>query len=188
MKALLERAAAGTNADLEEAAQAVLSLQRDGDGVFETKAIEENIYQAGLLIYPTYAKYETKVGKKAGYPDIVSQLAVLKNRLERNYNTMDAARCLMLFTDTLSAMSPEIYEHHRRLNDMLKDMARFFVEKEELCMTQFPEEALKTDVAHKDKEALQLAGQAFVNACEKGFLSEEKFGAMGRCLTIVCVR
>lgn len=182
MKALLERAAAGTNADLEEAAQAVLSLQRDGDGVFETKAIEENIYQAGLLLYPVYAQYETKVGKKAGYPDIVGQLAVLQKRLEHHYNTADAARCLMLFTDTLSSMSPEIYEHYRKLNDMLKGMARFFVEKEELRMTQFPEEVLKTDVAHKDREALQMAGQALVNACEKGFLFEEKYGAMGRCL------
>lgn len=182
MKALLERAAAGTSADLEEAAQAVLSLQRDGDGVFETKAIAENIYQAGLLLYPVYAQYETKVGKKAGYPDIVGQLAVLQKRLEHHYNTADAARCLMLFTDTLSSMSPEIYEHYRKLNDMLKGMARFFVEKEELRMAQFPEEVLKTDVAHKDREALQMAGQALVNACEKGFLSEEKYGAMGRCL------
>lgn len=187
MKALLERAAVGTNADLEEAAQAVLSLQRDGDGVFETKAIEENTYQAGLLLYPVYAQYETKAGKKAGYPDIVSQLAVLGKRLEENYSTADAARCLMLFTNTLSAMSPEIYEHYRRLNDMLRGLARFFVEKEELRMTQFPKETLKTDVADKDKEALRLAGQAFGNACEKGFLSEEKYGALGRQLTEVSI-
>lgn len=182
MKALLERAAAGSIADLEEAARAVLSLQRDGDGVFETKVIEENIYQAGLLLYPIYAQYETKIGKKAGYPDIVSQLAVLKKRLECNYNTADAAGCLMLFTNTLAAMSPEIYEHYRGLNDMLRDLACFFVKEEALYMTQFPEEALKTDVAHKDTEALRLAGQAFVNACEKGFLSKEKYGALGRCL------
>ena len=65
---------------------------------------------------------------------------------------------------------------------MLRGLARFFVEKEELRMTQFPKETLKTDVADKDKEALRLAGQAFVNACEKGFLSEEKYGALGRQL------
>lgn len=182
MKALLERAAAGNSADLEEAARAVLSLQRDEEKVFETKAVAENTYQAGLLLYPVYAQYETKAGKKAGYPDIVNQLAVLGKRLEGHYNTADAARCLMLFADTLSAMSPEIYEHHRRLNDMLRSLARFFVEKEELRMTEFPEKTLKTDIAQKDKEALQLAGQAFVKACEKGFLSEEKYGALGRNL------
>lgn len=167
---------------MEEAAQPLLSLKRDADGVFETGMVAENTYQAGRLLYPVYALYETKLGKKAGYPDIVSQLSVLGKRLEVHYDTADAACCLALFTDTLGAMSPEIYEHYRKLNDMLGSLAGFFVEKEELQMTQFPRETLKTDVTHKDRAALRLAGQALTAACEKGFLSEEKYGALGRCL------
>lgn len=182
MKGLLERAAAGNEADLEAAAQAVLSLERDEEGVFETGGIAENRYQAGRLLYPVYAQYETKLGKKAGYPDIVRQLAVLESRLKEHYHTADAADCLALFTDTLAAMSPEIYEHYRSLNDMLRNLARFFVEKEELCMTQFPTEMLKTDVANKDGEALRTAGRALGAACEKGFLPEERYGALSRSL------
>lgn len=66
MKGLLERAAAGNEADLEAAAQAVLSLERDEEGVFETGGIAENRYQAGRLLYPVYAQYETKLGKRQG--------------------------------------------------------------------------------------------------------------------------
>lgn len=184
MKGLLERAATGNEADLEAAAQAVLSLERDEEGVFETGGIAENRYQAGRLLYPVYAKYETKLGKKAGYPDIVNQLAVLGKRLEKHYCTADAADTLALFTDTLAAMSPEIYEHYRKLNDMLRNLAHFFVEKEELYMTQFPTEMLKTDVMNKDREALRTAGEALGAACEKGFLSEEKYGALSRSLLV----
>ena len=182
MKELLERAAAGSEADLEAAARAVLSLERDADGVFESGGIAENRYRAGRLLYPVYAQYETKFGKKAGYPEIVSQLAVLESRLEKAYHTAEAADCLALFTDTLAAMSPEIYEHYRSLNDMLRRLARFFVEKEELHMTQFPTEMLKTDITNKDKEALKTAGRALGAACEKGFLPQERYKALSKSL------
>ncbi|MBO5165782.1 MAG: hypothetical protein J6B90_04155 [Lachnospiraceae bacterium] len=180
MKALLEKAWNGTEAELTQAAGRIKALPRDNEGVFIMEEVDKNVYKAGILVYPVYMEYETQYNKKAGYMDIASQMQVLAKRVKADYSTETVADFLKVLVDTLQVTSPEIYEHYRVLQDLLKEMVKMMVEKENLEMTMFPTKRLKTDVSGKNKEALKLAGTAMVAACEKGFLFAEKYESLGQ--------
>lgn len=180
MDALLEKVRGGSEEALAAAVEKIKALPRDKEGVFVTEEMGAGVYSAGILVYPVYMEYETGYNKKAGYMDIAAQLTVLAERVRADYDAMHAACLLKTLTDTLAVASPEIYEHYRTLQDLLRETAALLVEKEQLAMTAFPEAHLKTDVSGKEKDALKLAGSALVEACEKDFLSAEKYAAMGR--------
>ena len=180
MKAFLEKAWNGSRESLTEAADRIKALPRDNDGVFVTEEVDKNVYSAGILVYPVYMEYETKYNKKAGYMDIASQMQVLAGRVKQNYSIEAAACLLKILADTLQVTSPEIYEHYRVMQDLLKETVNLIIEKEELRMTAFPVKRLKSDVSGKDKEALRLAGMAMAVACRKGFLFAEKYEALGQ--------
>lgn len=180
MKVLLEKVWNGTEAELTEAADRIKALPRDNEGVFIMEEVDKNVYSAGILVYPVYMEYETKYNKKAGYMDIASQMQVLAKRVKEDYSTEDAACFLKVLADTLQVTSPEIYEHYRVLQDLLKEMVNLLIQKEELAMTAFPAKKLKTDVSGKNREALKLAGTAMVAACGKGFLFAEKYESLGQ--------
>lgn len=182
MKVFLEQARDGGQEALKDAAEFVKMLPRDEDGVFVAFQPEMDVYEAGRLVYPVYMKYETQYGKKAGYADIAAQLSCLGKRLEKTYGTKQAADFLTLLTDTLSEMSPEIYEHYRSIQDLLKEQAKLFVSREKLFMRQFPKEELRDSTEKEKLPDLRRAGEALVSACEKELLSTEKYEALGRCL------
>lgn len=182
MKEILNRAFGGEKEAVEKAAQAIASLPRSEDGVFRTDAIDENIYGAGILVYPVYADCDTRFGKKAGYMDIAAQMTALYGRLLREYTLMSAACFCKTLADTLYVMSPEIYEHYRSIQDILRDTVRLVVEKEGLGMTSFPESRLKVEVNGKDKAALKLFGMTLLEAAGKGLLLSEKYEPLGKAL------
>lgn len=180
MKALLEQAWNGSEEMLTQAAEQIKALSRDEEGVFVMNEVDENIYSAGILVYPVYMEYETKYNKKAGYMDIASQMQILGKRLGVAYCTEDVACFIKLLSDTLQVTSPEIYEHYRVLQDLLKETVGLLTEKEELEMTVFPVKRLKSDMSGKNTKALRLAGMAMTVACNKGFLFAEKYEALAR--------
>lgn len=182
MKSMLEKALGGDRQALEKAVQEIKGLERSSDGVPVTTAVDENVYRAGMLVYPVYMEYETTEGKKAGYADIATQLATLGKRLESSYNLQDMSCYLKLLTDTLAVMSPEIYEHYRTVLDLLRTYVRLFMEKEALFMTEFPEKCLKSETDSRDKKALALAGEAILFACAREWLLSEKYEPLGKAL------
>lgn len=182
MKSMLEKALTGDRQALEKAVQEIKGLERSSDGVLITTAVDENVYRAGMLVYPAYMEYETTEGRKAGYADIAAQLTALGKRLEVTYNLPDMSCYLKLLTDTLAVMSPEIYEHYRTVLDLLRTCVKRFMEKEALCMTEFPKKCLKSEIAGRDKMALSLAGEAILSACGKEWLLSEKYEPLGKAL------
>lgn len=182
MKVFLEKARAGGEQAIKDAGEFVRMLPRDEDGVFVAFQPEMDVYEAGRLVYPVYMEYETRYGGKAGYADIAAQLGCLGGRLEKDYRTGQAADFLELLTDTLLVMSPEIYEHYRSIQDLLKDQVRLLTEKEKIVLRRFPMEEIKEGPLGEDTAALRRAGKAIARACENELLSTEKYGALGRCL------
>lgn len=182
MKVYLEQARGGGEEAMAEAAEFIKMLPRDEDGVFAAYKPDLNVYEAGRLTYPVYMEYETKFGKKAGYADIAAQLTCLGKRLAEHYATEEAAAFIGLLTDTLCVMSPEIYEHYRCLQDLLKKNVKLFIQKEELILSRFPKEELKTDLSGRETGSFKAVGEAIALACEKDLLSTEKYQVMGRCL------
>lgn len=182
MKAYLEQARGGGEQALTEAAEFVKMLPRDEEGVFAAFEPDLNVYEAGRLSYPVYMEFETKLGKKAGYADIAAQLTCLGKRLAADYETGEAAAFIGLLVDTLFVMSPEIYEHYRSIQDLLKENVKLFVQKEGLLLSRFPKEELKNDLSGREQDAFREAGEAIVRACEKELLSTEKYQVLGRCL------
>lgn len=182
MKVYLEQARGSGEEALTEAAEFVKMLPRDEDGVFAAYKPDLNVYSAGRLSYPVYMEYETRFGKKAGYADIAAQLTCLGKRLAAHYTTEEAAAFIGLLVDTLSVMSPEIYEHYRSLQDLLKENVGLFVGKEGLTLSRFPKEELKTDLSSREPAAFKEAGESIVKACERDLLSTEKYLVLGRCL------
>lgn len=185
MKAYLEQARGSGEEVLKEAAEFVKMLPRDKDGVFAAFQPDLNVYEAGRLSYPVYMEFETKFGKKAGYADIAAQLTCLGKRLAADYETKEAADFIRLLVDTLFVMSPEIYEHYRSLQDLLKENVKQFVQKEGLVLNRFPEEKLNNDLNGKEPTVFREAGEAIVRACEEELLSTEKYQVLGRCLQAI---
>lgn len=182
MKTLLEKAWNGTETELLKVAERIKALPRDKEGVFIIEETEGNVYSTAGLVYPVYMEYETKCNKKAGYMDIAFQMQVLAKRVKADYTAETAAGFLKVLTDTLKVTSPEIYEHYRMLQDLLKETVQLVIEKENLEMTAFPEKRIKTDLSGRNRKALKLAGEAIAEACEKGFLFAEKYETLGQQL------
>ena len=178
MKTLLMNALSREESALKKAAEVIHGLSRDADGVFILDDIYSNIFAAGMLCYPVYMDYETVYNKKAGYVDIANQISVLAERVKASYNTRDAAAFMMLATKTLEVASPEIYEHFRKIQDLLKGITELFIEKENLVMSHFPEKKLKETPAG-EADALNVAGKAILIACSKDFILSEKYEALG---------
>ena len=180
METVLLNARSGEEAALLSVAEAVKAHVKDADGVYTACVAGKSIYKAGTLLYPVLMDYETKFGKKAGYADIAAQLTVLGERLEAAYNLVDAADYVNLLVETLCKMSPEIYEHYKTLLNLLKKYTKYVIAKEELVLTEFPENALKSDVSGKDSAALSMFGKAVLAACERDLLLAEKYEAVGK--------
>lgn len=185
MKAYLEQARGSGEEVLKEAAEFVKMLPRDEDGVFAAFQPDLNVYEAGCLSYPVYMEFETKFGKKAGYADIAAQLTCLGKRLAAAYETGEAAAFIRLLVDTLFVMSPEIYEHYRSIQDLLKETVKLFIQKEELVLIRFPKEKLNNDLSGREPAVLKAAGDAIVQACERELLSSEKYQVLGCCLQMI---
>lgn len=139
----------------------------------------ENIFEKGMVTYPDKMKYETLENKKAGYAEIVGQLEELTDRMTRDYNLHDAVCVAKTLMDTLTVMSPEIYEHYRKVQDMLKTVVRVILKKEELTISQF---GSKSGNKNKSNEDLSLLAQILLLSSQKDYLLAEKYEALGRAL------
>lgn len=139
----------------------------------------------GML--PFYMEYETKYGKKERYNEIIARLDAEQARVyDRETQTLrtdvtDAIRLMMVYVDTMSAMSIEIYEMYRRLQDYYKELLKCvrrekIVSKEDVWMlsyTMFKGCNMRILLSEKyEDEAVALQEQELPQADEP----EEKAG------------
>lgn len=171
MREALKKAVAGSEQEKEAAALQIKALPRTKEGLFDLFRIDCGFYEACGLVFPLYASYETNINKKAGYPDIMAQMRTLEKRIETEFTQENAALYVKMLIDTISVMSPEIYEYYRELADLFRNMVKKVI-------TAFELEAGK---AYSGFERSQDAG-VFSAALEQAFrldiLLKEKYEAL----------
>lgn len=97
-------------------------LPRRADGLFEIQQLDENVFKAAGYVYPAYAAFETEYNKKAGYPDILAQLQILRRELEDRDSFENEVLFLKALLGTIDNISPQVYEYYRGLTDMFKQV------------------------------------------------------------------
>lgn len=105
----------GAEESLTKAALQIKELARDGQGVFELGGLDTDAWEVAAVIYPIYTKYETSINKKSGYPDIMAQMRVLKQRAYVDFEMSQVVGYLEMLIGTIETISPEIYENYREL-------------------------------------------------------------------------
>lgn len=124
MREALKKAVSGSEQEKEAAALQIKALPRTKEGLFDLSVIDCGFYEACGLVFPLYAAYETNINKKAGYPDIMAQMRTLEKRIETEFTQENAALYVKMLIDTVSVMSPEIYEYYRELADLFRNMVK----------------------------------------------------------------
>lgn len=107
----------------------IKQLPRTADGLFDTIAVDADLYQAARLVYPVYAAYETECNKKEGYPDLLEQIRTLDKKRRENDNLENTADFLWTMLLTIESVSPQIYEYYRELVDIFKANVRTAIDK-----------------------------------------------------------
>lgn len=104
-----------TEESLTSAALKIKALSKDKQGVFELGCTGVDVWEVAAVIYPIYTKYETVINKKAGYPDIMTQMRALKQRVFDDFEITQVVGYMEMLIGTIETISPEIYENYREL-------------------------------------------------------------------------
>ena len=152
-------------------AQEIKALSRTGEGIFDLDAVcatlgLHNRYQAADSVYPVYAAYETNENNKEGYPDIMTQLRVLKTQAESDFTAENGAWYTATLLHTVEQISPEIYENYRELLDDFRSAVKRMLE-------QYYDATAKSFAM--DESAKTVFCDAVKKACAEYLLLAEKY-------------
>lgn len=116
-----------------------LKLQpRNSKGLFVKKTKDGSegampCYNGCDALYPFYAAYGTKYGKKENYNDLVALMKALYEYSDiENLPTKKLAMYACVLADVTKEVSEEIYEHRRTIADMLKATCKELVKRTDL--------------------------------------------------------
>lgn len=157
-----------------EMIQTIKTLSRLEDGIFDTSVLDGSLYRAADKVYPVYTAYETTENKKEGYPDIMQQMRALEKRVEREFSQENAVWYLKTLSDTIAAISPEIYENYRELIDMFRS-------KIKAAITQFDLTGAK-EYGGLEKENARILYEALQTAFANEVLLKEKYESLAEAL------
>ncbi len=101
-------------------AEQIKQLPRRADGLFDLTALDENPFRAAGQVFPVYAAYETDENGKAGYPDLLAQMRILKGELEKEESLENRQLFLKGLLGTIENVSPQLYEYYRELADLFQ--------------------------------------------------------------------
>lgn len=101
-------------------AEQIKQLPRRADGLFDLTALDENPFRAAGQVFPIYAAYETEQNGKAGYPDLLAQMRILKGELEKEEGLENRQLFLEGLLGTIENVSPQLYEYYRELADLFQ--------------------------------------------------------------------
>lgn len=137
-------------------AEQIKQLPRREDGLFELKSVDENLFRAAGQVFPVYAAYETDCNGKEGYPDLLAQMRILREELEKDSTLESRGLFLAGLLGTIENVSVQLYEYYRELADMFK-------------------EVLKETMAQWGREAEERLQETVVRAGELCLLAEENY-------------
>ena len=153
----------------------IKALPRLEDGIFDMTEIDSNLYLAAGKVYPVYTAYETTENKKAGYPDIMSQMRALEKRVDAEFTEENVVFYLKALVDTIAAISPEIYENYRELIDMFRG-------KIKKAIATFGLAADKQYAGLGKKENAEILHEALQTAFDGEVLLKEKYQSLAEAL------
>ncbi len=175
-------------------------------GNFWHKNIYPNqIWLDGLyMAQPFYMAYETKLGSKEGYNDIINQFENVRKYLYNNgkelyYHAFDEARIqkwadkktgqspnfwlrsmgwyLMALVDTLEEMSIEIFEHYKTITGLYKEAINGILKYQDKESKLFYQLIDKADIEgnYLETSGTAMIAYSIMKACRIGVLQEEKY-------------
>ena len=179
-------------------------------GNFFHKQIYPNqIWLDGLyMAQPFYMEYETKFDKKEQYNDIINQFENVQKYLYDKdkglcYHACDMEKVqswanketgcsanfwlrsmgwyMMALVDTMDAMSIEIYEQYRKLQDIFKLMLKGILRYQDEETGLFYQVIDRSDVEgnYLETSGCAMIGYAIMKACRMGILLKEKYEPIG---------
>lgn len=179
-------------------------------GNFFHKQIYPNqIWLDGLyMAQPFYMEYETKFDKKEQYNDIINQFENVQKYLYDKdkglcYHACDVEKVqswanketgcsanfwlrsmgwyMMALVDTMDAMSIEIYEQYRKLQDIFKLMLKGILHYQDEETGLFYQVIDRSDVEgnYLETSGSAMIGYAIMKACRMGILLKEKYEPIG---------
>ena len=164
LTAALQRIAQGDVASIKSEAEAIKQLPRTAEGLFDTKAVDPDPYQAARCVYPVYAAYETECNKKEGYPDLLAQMRALDKKCRESDTLDNTAAFLDALICTIDNVSPQLYEYYRELVDLFKENVNHAIR------TYFTNGSFGPADAEADaliRKAIAHAGETYVLLAEK---------------------
>lgn len=146
---------------IEDLQQGIRNLPRDEKGIFLAgeNGIADSKGKTFYELLPFYMEYETRFHKKAEYNDIVMQCQSMKEEEKDEWY-------LLALVDIMEAMSIEIFEHYKTLEQLFKDKVRKMLSTKEV------------NVEEETGSTFRIA-YAIIKACRIGALSREKYEAAG---------
>ncbi len=171
LKSALASIAAGDFRAIENVAEQIKCLPRRADGLFDTSALDEQVFAAAGLVYPVYAAYETECNKKEGYPDLIVQMRTLNECFDGTDCFFTTAYYLDALIHTTLNVSPQLYEYYSELVDMFKARVNETIAKY-YANGNFGANAVgdQQDIEAGEqmiRDAIRLAGENFVLLAEK---------------------
>ncbi|MDE7223008.1 MAG: hypothetical protein K2O34_04410 [Acetatifactor sp.] len=163
----LEQIRQGRTGETAKLVEQIKALPRDEKGVFDLSS-QEDASEIRRILYPVYAAYETECNKKEGYPDILLQMRIMNQRLQEQYNRLEAALYMDMSLRTLMYMSQEIYECYRELMDLYKENVRRFIRE------FYKEEGTRPGAMPADAAETLFTG-SLMSACREHILLAEKY-------------
>ncbi len=179
-------------------------------GNFFHKQIYPNqIWLDGLyMAQPFYTEYETKYDNKEKYIDIMNQFENVRKYLYEQekglyYHAFDEAKkqfwcnketgCspnfwlrsmgwyLMALVDVMDAMSIEIFEYYKRLQELFKEAIQGILQYQDEESKMFYQVIDRPDVDgnYLETSGSAMIGYAIIKACRMGILSKEKYADIG---------
>lgn len=176
---------------------------------FHKQIYPDQIWLDGLyMAQPFYMEYETKFDKKEQYNDIINQFENVQKYLYDKdkglcYHACDVEKVqywanketgcsanfwlrsmgwyMMALVDTMDAMSIEIYEQYRKLQDIFKLMLKGILRYQDEETGLFYQVIDRSDVEgnYLETSGSAMIGYAIMKACRMGILLKEKYEPIG---------
>lgn len=109
------------------------------------------------MAYVFYMKYETKLGGKEHYQDVVSRLTAAVTKSEK-----DVAYCMAVLVEALDSVDQMIYEHYHAIKMLYKKCLAAALELEEMSSTE-----------------MAFIGYSILKACRMRVILSEKYEEIG---------
>lgn len=104
------------------------TIERDQDNVFSFGEDQlESFLEIFSILLPFYTEYETKIGKKEKYNDIIGQFKRVRERIKEisvSQALLVKEFYLLALLESYQVISEQIFEHYKLLEDYIKELLK----------------------------------------------------------------